>query len=164
MGTYATGDYTSFDTQGWVIPPAGGVIPAEQSGTWSAAYLAEQRLWQDRCNEKRYTRLFGYVGFADQETSPFKVTTAVSLEGFGLMDSRPQDRAGVGYFYNGLNSDFKDVFSGITPLGNVQGGEVYYNAEINPWFHVTFDLQAVEPAIQARDTALVLGMRAKIDF
>lgn len=80
------------------------------------------------------------------------------------MDSRPQDRAGVGYFYNGLNSDFKDVFSAITPLGNVQGGEVYYNAEVNPWCHVTFDMQAVEPAIKARDTALVLGMRVNVDF
>ncbi len=87
-------------------------------------------LWQDRCNEKRHTRLFGYVGFAEQDTSPFKVTAALSLEACGLMDSRPQDRMGLGCFYNGLNSDFENLFDLVTPLHDVQGGEVYYDAEI----------------------------------
>ncbi|MCP4782053.1 MAG: carbohydrate porin [Fuerstiella sp.] len=162
IGTYGTGDFTSFDTSGWDIIPPGGVVPATSTGTWMATYLAEQRLWVDPCNEKRYAKLFGYVGFSDHENSPFRITTSVSVEAFGLSDSRPNDRMGIAYFYTGLNDDFKSAFGAVTPVGDLQGGEVYYNAQITPWFNLTFDLQAVEPAAQRLDTAVVLGLRAHV--
>jgi porin len=164
LATYATGEYTSFDTSDWVIIPPGGVTPAQQTGTWMVQYLAEQRLWADPCNDRRYTKLFGRVGVSDEETSPFGVTASVSLEAFGPMDCRPNDRMGIGYFYNGLNSDFKSLFVFANPLEDVHGGEVYYNAEITPWFHLTGDLQVINPGPEALDTAVVLGLRGKIDF
>ena len=162
FGSYATGDYTSFDTDGWDVIPPGGVVPASKTGTWMAAYMAEQRLWVDRCNENRYTKMFGYVGFSDQENSPFKVTTSISAEAFGYLNNRPNDRMGVAYFYNGLNSDFQNAFSLVTPIDDLQGGEVYYNAQVTPWFNLTVDLQAVEPGVQSLDTAVVLGIRGHI--
>ena len=162
IGTYATGDYTSFDTDGWEILPPSGVVPATKTGTWMAAYLAEQRLWVDPCNEKRYAKLYGYVAFSDEENTPFKVTTSISLEAFGVLDSRPNDRMGVAYFYNAVNQDFKNAFALVTPIGDLQGGEVYYNAQVTPWFNLTFDLQTVNPAVRSLDTAVVLGLRAHI--
>jgi porin len=164
IATYATGEYTSFDTSGWIIIPPGGVVPDQQTGTWMVQYMGEQRLWADPCNERRYTKLFGRVGVSDEETSPFGVTAAVSLEAFGTMDCRPHDRMGLGYFYTGLNSDFKNLFVFANPLQDLHGGEVYYNAEVTPWFHVTADLQVINPGPQALDTAIVLGLRAKIDL
>ena len=162
MGTYANGQYTSFDTSGWGFVPGNGIVPATKTGTWAATYLGEQRLWIDPCNDKRYTKLFGYVGFSDEENSPFAVTASLSLEAFGALDARPNDRMGVAYFYSGLNNDFQNAFNLLTPVGDVHGGEVYYNAQLTPWFHLTFDLQAVEPATDNRDTAVVLGLRAKL--
>lgn len=162
LGSYATGDYTSFDTEGWEIIPPGGVVPATKKGTWMAAYLAEQRLWVDPCNAKRYAKLFGYIGFSDQENSPFKLTTSISAEAFGLLDSRPNDRMGIAYFYSGLNTDFQNAFALVTPVDDLQGGEVYYNAQVTPWFNLTADLQVVEPGVQSLDTAVVLGVRAHI--
>ena len=162
IGTYATVDFTSFNTCGWeIIPPSGGV-PATKTETWLAAYLAEQRLWTDPCNDKGYAKLFGYVGFSDQENNPFRVTTSASIDAFGLSDSRPNDRMGIAWFYNGLNDDFKNAFGLVTPVGDLQGGEVYYNAQVTPWFNLTFDLQAVEPAVQRLDTTVVLGLRAHV--
>ena len=108
--------------------------------------------------------MFGYAGFSDSENSPFAWTSSVSIESFGPTASRPGDRAGISYFYSSLNSDFQNIFSIVSPLGDVHGGEVYYNAEITPWFHLTVDLQAIDPAVEARDTAIVLGTRAKMDF
>ena len=70
---------------------------------------------------------------------------------------------GIGYFYQGLSNDFKNLTGRLLPLRDMQGGEVYYNAEITPWFHLTADLQVVEPANQDYDTAVVLGLRGKID-
>jgi porin len=163
-GTYGTGRYTSFDTKGWDIIPGGGVAPAEQPGTWMAAYLGQQTLWADSCNQQRHTDLFGYVAFSDNNTSPFDWTASLSVETFGPSAHRAGDRMGIAYFYNALSPDFKNVFSLVTPLENIHGGEVYYNAEITPWFHLTLDLQVINPAIVARDTAFILGTRAKIDF
>jgi porin len=164
VGSYATGDYTAFDTEGWVIDPPNGIVPDETAGTWAALYMGEQRLWEDACNKSRYTKLFGYVGFSDPDNSPFHWTGFLSVEAFGPLTSRPNDRMGIGYFYNALNSDFQNAFTVVSPIGDLQGGEVYYNAAVTPWFHLTADLQVVEPSIQAQDTALVLGLRAKIDF
>jgi porin len=164
IGTYGTGDFTSFDTSGWQIIPPGGVVPATKTGTWMAAYLAEQKLWVDPCDQKRYAKLFGYVGFSDQENNPFRVTISASVGAFGMVDSRPNDRMGLAYFHNGLNDDFKSAFALVTPVGDLHGGEVYYNAQITPWFNLTFDLQAVDPAVRRLDTAVFLGLRAHIQI
>jgi porin len=165
VGSYATGSYTAFDTEGWIIdPPTGAIIPAEKTGTWSALYLGEQRLWQDRCNPSRYTNLFGYVGFSEPANSPFNWNASLSIESFGPLASRANDRMGIAYFYSALNSDFRNAFNAVNPVDDVQGGEVYYNAEVTPWCHLTADLQAVTPSVIAEDTALVLGLRAKVDF
>jgi len=162
-GWYATGDFTSFDAEGWIELPPGATAPPKRAGSWSAVYLAEQRLWQDPCNEKRYTNFFGYIDFADNRTNPFEVTGGGSLESFGYISSRPSDRMGIACFYNGLG-ELSDLLSVIEPAGDVYGGEVYYNAEINPWFHMTFDLQVIEPTFKSRDTAIVAGLRAKLEF
>jgi carbohydrate-selective porin OprB len=160
---YATGDFTSFDADGWIILPSGVRRPPQRSGSWSATYLAEQRLWQDPGNDKRYTNLFGYLDYADSDVNPFEMTVGGSLELFGFFASRPADRIGIAGFYNGLG-DLSDLLSELQPAGDVYGGEFYYNAEITPCFHLTCDLQAVRPSFQSRDTALVLGLRGKLDF
>jgi porin len=68
------------------------------------------------------------------------------------------------YFYSGLSGDLKDLFGGVLPLNDLQGVELHYNAAITPWFHVTADVQFVQPGISANDTAIVLGLRGKIDL
>jgi porin len=160
---YATGDFTALDADGWIRPPSGVITPPKQTGSWSATYIGEQRLWQDPCDSKRYTNLLGYVDYADNITNPFEMTVGASLELFGFFANRPGDRIGIAGFYNGLGG-LSDLLSVLQPAGDVYGGEVYYNAEINPWFHLTFDLQAVRPAFRPLDTAIVAGLRGKIDF
>jgi hypothetical protein len=49
-------------------------------------------------------------------------------------------------------------------LENVQGVELYYNAEITPWFHLTGDLQIIDNENVGDDTAIILGLRAKMDL
>lgn len=164
VGVYATGEYTSYDTQGWIVVPGQGIIPDRQKGSWAATYLGEQRIWSDSCNPKRYTNLFGYVGFSDVDNSPYNWTAAVSLEKFGPFACRPNDRAGIGYFYNALNGDFRDTVSILAPINDLHGGEVYYNAQITKWFNLTTDVQVINPGLIANDTAVVLGLRGRIAF
>jgi hypothetical protein len=49
-------------------------------------------------------------------------------------------------------------------LGDLQGVELYYNSAITPWFHLTADVQFVEPSDSRRDTAVVWGLPGKIDI
>jgi len=88
----------------------------------------------------------------------------MSVEGFGLIQGREKDRTGVAYFYNGLSNDLRRLTSGVLPLQEVQGVEVYYNAEVTPWFHLTGDLQVIDNADEANDPAIIVGLRGKIDL
>ena len=163
LGTYATGDYTSFDRNGWSFQPGQGLVAAESTGSWMASYILQQTLWRDPCDERRSIDLSSTRGFSDPETSPYEWTANVSMEGYGLVRGREDDRMGAGYFYMGLSDEFKNLLP-ILALDDLQGMEIYYNAAVTPWFHLTADLQIVEPALGRRDTAVVLGLRGKIDL
>ena len=83
----------------------------------------------------------------------------------GLLRNREADSMGVAWFYNGLSSDLENFLSPPLDVRDLTGVEVYYNAVITPWFHLTADLQVVEPADRStRDTALIFGLRAKISL
>jgi porin len=164
LGTYATGDFTSLDPIDWGFIPGQGIVAEEQSGSWSALYILEQKLWVDRCNPKRNIGLLSKWGLSDPDTCPYEWIGIVSLQGQGLNRCRPQDSIGAGYFYSGLSGQFKDLLSIQVELEDVQGVELYYNAAVTPWFHLTADLQIVEPAAVENDTAVVVGIRGKLSL
>ena len=164
LGTWATGKFTSLDPTGWVFPPGGGVIPTKSSSSWSLLYILEQKLWVDPCCAKRNIGLLSQWGLADPRNSVYAWSGNLSFQAQGLIAGREEDTMGIGCFYSGLSEDLKDLLAGIAPLDDLQGVELYYNAAITPWFHLTTDLQFVQPGISANDTAVVLGLRGKIDI
>ena len=48
--------------------------------------------------------------------------------------------------------------------GDGQGVELYYRIAVTEFFHITPDLQIVKPNVVSLNTAIVAGIRAKIDF
>jgi porin len=170
LGSWATGTFTSLDPTGWQFLPGIGIVSPESSGSWSLLYILEQKLWVDPCCEKRHVGLLSKWGLADPETCPYAWVCNVGLQAQGLIACRELDTMGVGYFYSGLSGDLKDFFASAPPilsapdLRDLQGVELYYNAAITPWFHLTADLQFIQPAVSANDTAVVLGLRGKIDI
>jgi len=164
LGTWASGDYTVLDRMDWVFIPGVGLVAPRESGSWSLLYILEQKLWVDPCCEKRSIGLMSQWGLADPKTSPYAWCCNVSLQAQGLVAGREQDTMGAGYFYSGLSGDLKDLFGPVLPLNDLQGVELYYSAAITPWFHLTADVQFVQPGISANDTAVVLGLRGKIDL
>ncbi len=161
LGNYASGDFTSLDRTGWAVVPGQGIVAPQQSGSWSLTYILEQQLWVDPCEKTRNIGLLSSWGLADEETSPYQWAANVGVQGHGLVPGREGDSLGAGYFYNGISGELKDLLP-VLDVSNVQGVELYYNAAIAPWFQLTADLQVVEPALGARDTAVVAGLRAMI--
>jgi porin len=165
VGTWASGDFTSLDGNSWVITPGQGIVAGQETGTWSLTYFLEQQLWVDRCNEKRNIGLLSQWGYADPETNPFEWIGNISLQANGLFRGREADSMGVGWFYSGLSSDFKSLLSPPLEIRDLTGVEAYYNAAITPWFHLTADVQVVEPAERNnRNTAFLFGLRTKINL
>jgi hypothetical protein len=76
------------------------------------------------------------------------------------------DTMGAGYFYDGFNRGFKTLLSAdpAFDIQDVQGVELYYNAAITPWFHLTTDLQVIDNENVGDDTAIIFGLRGKIEF
>jgi len=52
----------------------------------------------------------------------------------------------------------------VVELEELQGVELYYNAAITPHFHLTADLQIIDNENQAEETAIIFGLRGKIDL
>ena len=89
---------------------------------------------------------------------------SVGFSGASPLCSRPRDSFGVGYYYTRISQDLKDFAPTLLPLRDDRGFEFYYNAAVTPWFTISPDLQVVTPARINLDSAVVVGVRAKIDF
>jgi len=170
----STGDYDSLAPTDWGWVPGVGLTDEEKTGTWTAAILFEQLLWtgsgkqevdQLIGSKEPNVRLFTGWSVSDGNPSFSKFGGFASLEATGVLFGRERDRAGIGAYYTELSTDFKDLLriAGVQTQ-NMWGAEVYYNVEVTPWFHVTGDLQVVQGAQRDADPALVLGLRAVLDF
>lgn len=164
MGVYSSGTYSSLDPLTWAIIPDTGLVAGEETGSWNIEYFFEQKLWIDDCNPERNIGLLTIWGIADDNPSPIDWAGTVAIQGQGLYRGRPADTAGVAYFHTSLSSDFKDLVSPVLTLHDVNGVELYYNAAMTPWFHLTGDFQVIEPADVVNDTAVVIGLRANFSL
>jgi porin len=161
-GIWSTGEFVSFDPTGFVIVPGQGLVVDRQTGAYTLLYIFEQTLWMDGCNKKRNVTLLSQWGLAEPETSPVSWSANVGVQATGFNRSRPEDSFGVGYFHTGVSDDLKNALAPTINLQDVNGVEMYYNAAVNKFFHLTADFQVIEPADVTNNTALVFGLRGTI--
>ena len=164
-GGTSSRDYTSLDKSDWTIIPGEGLVAEKKDNTWSAAVYYDQVFWQAPDNHNKNLRLYTGWSISDGNPSFGKWGGFASVEGWGLIPNRQKDRMGAGAFYNQLSSEFKDLTSTVgIDLENLWGVELYYNAEITPSMHVTGDIQFVNNQNQNDNTAVILGLRAVMEF
>lgn len=172
-GSYSSGTYNNLEPTAYFDPNVGTVVSfGSTSGSWSVYYSADQALYVDPTNPMRSWGLFTNIGLADNGPSPVRWSAAVGLGGSSPLASRPLDTFGVGYSFVDYTSPVKDLAPRLLPIENDQAIELFYNAAVTPWCHLTPDFQVLLPAkertlppnAQNIDTAIVIGLRAKIDF
>ena len=167
------GDYTTLDQSQLLNLVRGTPLQSEEE-TWALIYSGFQYIQvfggdtskpinlKDGRADLRGWGIFLLAGLADKDTNPIQWSLAAGIGGRGLMESRPNDEYGIGYFVAEIKSG---VVADIIGLKNTeQGMEVYYDFEVVPSFHVTTDLQVIDPGVAAADTAVILGLRANITF
>jgi len=80
--------------------------------------------------------VFGRLGSANEDTTPINFHGSVALLVTGLLDARPRDVFGVGYYYNGVSDDLKELefqsSGGSISLNGERGVEVFYNFAVTP--------------------------------
>lgn len=108
-----------------------------------------------------------YLNDAGKTAWPTRARAAMRLA--RPLPGRTCDTFGLGYFHVGLSSDFKDLLAGpLAPPGlaqrDEQGVELFYNARLTPWCHLSGDVQIVQPSTKIVDTTILAGVRLKIDF
>jgi len=167
LGSYSSGRYADTDTDVYTLVSrfVQGLPPATRvSGSWSLLYQFDQALWVDPCDSKRSWGLFGNLGLSDGNPNPLRWGATIGLAGSSPIAGRKLDTFGAAYYYTGLSGGFKNIAPVLLPLRDEKGLEVFYNVGVTPWCHITPDLQVIDPARQRVNTAIVLGLRAKIDF
>jgi porin len=165
QGVYSSGKYTNLSPSPYLDPVNGLVFPSVQkTGSWALAYNFDQALHVGPDDPKRVWGVFGNLGIADNNPNPIQWYASAGISGASPIPLRKLDTFGIGYFHLGISSPLKQSAQPFSPLGNEDGLELYYNARVTPWFQITPDLQVINPFEQQVKTALVLGLRGKIDF
>jgi porin len=106
--------------------------------------------------------VFGRLGFADEDTNPFETSVSVGIGGRGVIDSRPNDVFGIGYFYNDVYDN--NLTSKLGFEGESQGVEAFYNLAITPAAKFAINVQYLEPSLKDVDDATVLYGRLHLIF
>lgn len=161
--------YTAVDPASFANIPGQGIPAGQESGSWALWYTFDQYLWLSQSDANVGWGVFGIAGISDGNPNPVRWNMTLGIGGNSLIPGRKRDTFGVGYFRIGLSSDFKNLLGGsLAPPGlaqrDEQGVELFYNAALTPWCHVTGDLQIVEPSSKSLHTTVLAGLRLKIDF
>jgi len=163
-GAYSSGRYGIVDKQSLNQIPSDLNPTSFERGTWWMTYLFDQALWVDHTDQTRSWGVFGSLGISDGKPNPIRWSGIFGLGGTSPISGRRFDTFGIAYYYLGFSDDFKDVARVITPVRDERGLELFYNAGVTPWLHITPDLQVITPILGGAKTSLVLGLRMKIDF
>jgi porin len=156
---------TALDDAAFIETPDGpAVLLAEVDHSWSLVYSFDQYLIVDPCDSQHGWGVFGQAAISDGNPNPVRCSLTAGIGGSSPLRSRPQDTFGLGYYFFQTSTDLKNTLAPVLPLGNEHGVELYYNIAVTKWFHVTPDIQWIEPTNQASEAAVVIGVRTKVDF
>jgi porin len=156
---------TALDDAVYIDTPDGPLVLFSQvSSGWTFLYGFDQYLVVNPCDPKRGWGVFGQFGVSDGNPNPIRFSFTAGVGGSSPICSRPADTFGVGYYFFQTSTDLKNTLAPVGPIGNEHGVELYYNIAVTPWFHVTPDIQWIEPASGIADAAVIVGVRTKIDF
>ena len=139
-------------------------IPITRAGdSWSLYWNMDQALWMDKCDPSRHWGVFARAGIADDDTNPINYLLSAGLGGSSPL--RAGDSFGVGYYYSGTSDEIGPLLAAaVGPIGDGQGVEIFYRAQITEAISVTPDFQWLDQARQSISDAYLLGLRMNIAF
>lgn len=160
---YSNATRTALDTNPFVLLPgliSGETLPTKDS-SWTVLYRFDQVVYANSEDPRRNWTLNGDFGLTDGNPNPIRWFGNLSLVGSSPIHGRENDTVGVGYYHLGVS---KLPILTALGIGAENGVELFYNVAVTPWFHVTPDLQILDPASQHNAVAILFGVRGRISF
>lgn len=160
-GTWSSRDFISLGQDPRILLPE--VPIARADGSWSLYWNTDQALWVDSCDPTRHWGYFARAGLADSSTNPISYLLSAGLGGSSPI--RTGDSFGMGYFYSGTSDEIGPILPALLgPIGDSQGVELFYRAQITESVSLTPDFQWISQARRQLDDAYILGARMNIAF
>jgi porin len=166
-GVYSTQEGVDLnDIPQLALPPELRDDLGTKKGYWYAAYSFHQYLWQSSANPKKGWGIFGEAALSDGNPNPFLGHWYIGLGGNSFLPKRLEDQWGIVYFDYRLSKDLRraarsDLGIDLEPE---RGLEAYYNLAVTPWFRVTGNIEAINPFLGNKDTAVFTGLRSQVRF
>ena len=155
-GDGIVGPVTSDEDESWIV-----VLSAWQYLSAKDAGEGPLDLFNQRPDLQGWG-VFGRLSFADEDTNPFETSVSLGIGGRGVIDSRPNDVFGIGYFYNDV---FSSRFTNAADLeDDNQGAEAFYNLAITPAAKFSVSVQYLGAGVKDVDDATVLSGRLHLTF
>jgi porin len=145
-------------------PPGIEFLPPVPPGGTHIKYALQQFLWQDPVNPRRGWGFFGHIGLSAGTPAILDWNMTAGVAGSVPIQSRPLDRFGIGYFRFSLTERVENGLAARLPVGDEQGVEIYYTAQLGKQIRLTANGQVIDPVVRGAPTAVYLGLRAKADF
>lgn len=161
--TWNSREYVALGQDPRIVLPNVPIVPT--TGSWSLYWNFDQHLVVDRCDSTKGWGVFGRAGIADDDSNPLSYFLSAGVGGNSPISGRSNDTFGAGWYYSASSGEIGPLLNAaLGPIGDGQGVELFYRAEVTPWFHITPDVQVIVPAREQVDTAYVLGLRSNISF
>jgi porin len=128
-------------------PETEGLPMQTKSKSWFAIANFSQYLWTPHSPQEIVARLnsgqplrgigiIGRVGYAPERTNTVARQANLALFARGVIEARPDDSFGAGYYYNGISHDLKQSVSLLSrdtiKIHNERGAEVFYHFAVTP--------------------------------
>ena len=171
LASGSTKKYNAADGIVWE-PPFPGFPPLpsltrEEGNPWNVNPFLYQEFWRGADGGEHERKAYVWLTGAVSDKSPSFARWGVlgTVEALGPLASRPMDRMGFAGWYTSWNDSYKDELRaiGLSPR-DVFGFELYYNLAINPWLHLSVDLQLAQNLSKTFDLAVIPGARLVLDF
>lgn len=155
---YSTKDGTDLSSLGDILlPTPDPELVDTRNSRWYFGYSFDQTLRGSMDDPDDSFGLFGNVGVSDGNPNGLRWSMYLGVGGKGLLQARPRDAWGVGYFYDGISDYVKDVFA----ITDEQGLELFYEFNLTARFSFGVDLQVINPGLGS-DTAIIPGLRVVV--
>ena len=122
------------------------------SNNWAVYYNFDQYLFQDKLDPTQGLGIFFRAGVSNPRTSAFQQFYSFGFGGKGIIPTRDKDQFGIGYYYLKFSDDISSDLRQRLSLDHEQGIEVFYNAAVLPWLHISPDLQIINSSRKTSGT------------
>lgn len=162
---YSTQNGTSLSGLADIIIPSDIANPiVTKKNRYYAGYSFNQYLFQPTADVEKGWGIFGQIGISDGDPTPLDWSMLIGLGGNSPIKNRINDTWGIGYFHSSISSGLKESAALVasTSFNDESGLEVFYMAQLCPWFKLGFDTQIINPVFEKNKTATAFGLRSII--